>query len=332
MKVGKVTEPILKRSVLKTIGYKDSNIIVRGNVGNDAAVDYNGMVVASSTAGLLFSERSIFFDCSRCICNAMNNVTAEGGRVSGITVDIILPDKRNESELRELMRYISDYCKQYKINISGGNTEVSDSVNRILVKFTAFGKRMFSEQIDSKEWAASGDAIVMTKCIGISGTLALLNEKNEDYKAIFSPSYLSGIEAMKERMTAVNEGIIAIEEGVRVMHDLSRGGIYSGLWQLGEKTGKGIEVMLDNISVEQSTIELCEVYGINPYKMMSDGAMLMVTKNSDRLIRALESNGISAEMIGYLTDNNDRVLIKNEERRYIEPPKKDELEILFCNR
>lgn len=332
MKVGKVTEPILKRSVLKTIGYKDDKIVVRGNIGNDAAVDVNGLVVASSTAGLLFSEENIFFDCSRSICNAMNNVVAEGGRISGIIVDIILPDKRLESELRELMRYISDYCKYYNINIAGGNTEVSGAVNRTIVNFTAFGKRIFHETVNPKEWTEPGDAIVMTKQIGVSGTLALLNEKKSEYKEKFPDFYLSSVEMMKYRMPVINDGEIAVGEGVRVMHDLSRGGIYSGLWQLAEKTGRGVEVMMDKISVEQATIELCEVYGINPYKMMSDGAMLMVTKNGDRLIRELKNNGISSEIIGYLTDSNDKVIVKNEDRRYIEPPKRDELEIFFSKR
>jgi hydrogenase maturation factor len=115
------------------------------------------------------------------------------------------------------------------------------------------------------------------------------------------------------------------------MHDLSRGGIYAGLWQLAEMTGKGIEVYMDKININQETIELCEPYGINPYKMMSNGALLMVCEKGEMVIAALRRQGIEAEIIGRLNNNNDKVIIKNEDRKYIEPPKRDELENFLGN-
>ena len=47
MKAGKLSESVLKRSVLKTIKYKSDDMYTFANVGNDAAVSKDGTVMAS---------------------------------------------------------------------------------------------------------------------------------------------------------------------------------------------------------------------------------------------------------------------------------------------
>lgn len=328
MKAGKVSEAILKRSVLKTIKYKTSEVSLCGNIGNDA-IKYEDVLMASSVAGLLFNNEHLHIDCRRAICNAVNNVAAEGGYAKGIIVDVILPDKKLEPALKELMRYISKVCEEMKLQISGGNTEISKAVRDTIVTFTAFGKSMYSDVVNPKEWAKSGFDIVMSKQIGISGTVMLVKEKYTECLERFQQSYIRQALVYEDKMDVRAEAKLAAECGVRVMHDVSRGGIYSALWQLAEKTNKGVEAIMDNIDVKQETIEFTELFGVNPYKMMSDGAMLMVCENGEELAKILNNEGIDAKIIGKLTDNNDKVILKNEDRRHIEPPKRDELEILL---
>ena len=43
------------------------------------------------------------------------------------------------------------------------------------------------------------------------------------------------------------------------------------------------------------------------------------------LVRELEKAGIKATIIGKATAGNDRVLLNEDERRFLEPPKTDEL-------
>ena len=53
--------------------------------------------------------------------------------------------------------------------------------------------------------------------------------------------------------------------------------------------------------------------------------MLMAAADGNGLVRALETAGIPAVCIGKVTEGNDRVLLSGEERRFLEPPKADEL-------
>ena len=68
------------------------------------------------------------------------------------------------------------------------------------------------------------------------------------------------------------------------MHDLSRGGIHSAIWQLSEKVGMGVEVYMDKISIRQETIEVCEIFTINPYKLISNGAFFALCENGEKLV------------------------------------------------
>ena len=329
MKAGKVSEAILKRSVIKTIKYKGGDAYIGSGVGNDAAVTRDGFVTATAVAGLLFEEENLYFDCNRCIYTAVNNVAAESGICQGILVDIIMPEKRLEPELKELMRYISGVCKTAKLEITGGNTEVCKSVIKPIVSFTAYGKYALEDFESPKRCTGAGYDIVMSKRIGISGTIGLAKEKYSELTEKFQASYIRNALEREDMMDVRREADIARKYGVRVMHDLSRGGIYLALWQLAEKTGKGVEADADKISVYQETIEICELYGINPYKLMSNGALLMVCEDGDGLCEKLVNEGVEARIIGKLTDNNDKVIVKNEDRRFIEPPRRDELEIFF---
>ena len=72
-------------------------------------------------------------------------------------------------------------------------------------------------------------------------------------------------------------------------------------------------------------MEICEYFDLNPYMLISSGCMLIVTDNANLLVDRLNEEGIAAAVIGRITQGHDRVIINGDERRYLEPPKADEL-------
>jgi hydrogenase maturation factor len=77
--------------------------------------------------------------------------------------------------------------------------------------------------------------------------------------------------------------------------------------------------------VKQETIEICEYYDVNPYGLISSGSMLMAAEDRQKLAAAIEAGGIKATVIGKFTDSNVRVIVRDEDRRFLESPKADEL-------
>lgn len=58
---------------------------------------------------------------------------------------------------------------------------------------------------------------------------------------------------------------------------------------------------------------------------MSSGCMLMAAEHGNELEEALEREGIPAAVIGRVTGGRDRVIINDDEKRFLEPSKTDEL-------
>ena len=70
---------------------------------------------------------------------------------------------------------------------------------------------------------------------------------------------------------------------------------------------------------------ICNQLDLNPYELISGGCLLIAADNGTDLIRNLEKENIPAAIVGKATGGNDRVIRNGEEKRFLEPPKTDEL-------
>ena len=327
MRIGKVSGNIINRSVLKTIKYKNKEYILEGALpGGDASISIDGTVMASSAAGLMFGEEMLLFDIKRALINAINNVAVAGGRPKAVNVNLVLPKKSQEQDIKNYMRYISGLCNEMNIEITGGDTEVTWNVSTPIITFNVYGQYIFEQYKKSTDIVKPGMDILMIGDIAMSGTAAIVHLKKDILSERFQQSYINLALKAEDAMDISKEAVLLAEKyNIKIMHDLSRGGIHSAIWQLSEKVGMGVEVYMDKICIRQETIEVCELFTINPYKLISNGAFFSVCENGEKLVSELENEGIYASIVGKLRDDSDKVILKGEEKRYIEPPKGDEI-------
>ena len=86
------------------------------------------------------------------------------------------------------------------------------------------------------------------------------------------------------------------------MHDVTEGGIATGLREVAAASGLGVAVEEDSIPVLPECREICAALGLNPLGLLASGAMLVTLPAIDvpRLLSALESEGIDAYEIGQI--------------------------------
>ena len=325
MRPGKFSESVLKRSVLKQIKTKREEINRGAEVGEDCAFfsfdKKEGTLL--TTAPIIVDEfESIGFQ----LAAIVNNIAAAGGEPVGILVSTILPDKILESVIQRLSGEIERACYSLNLQIAGGNTVISKVVNKPVLNITVIGKKDVAEHRNFHEYRAGQD-ILLTKYVGLAGT-AILSEKEQDKLEKRLPAYIveNGIQLRKE-ISVLPESRIAMETGCSGMHDVSRGGIFSALWELAEKGNVGIEVDLKKIPVRQETIEICEVLGVNPYELYGAGALLIVSDKGNQLLHELEKQQIPATIIGKITEENGKVILNGEEVRFLDRPKNEAMEL-----
>ena len=171
----------------------------------------------------------------------------------------------------------------------------------------------------------AGQDLVVTKWIGLEGTSIVAKEKEQELRKVFSDPFVRTAQEFDQYLSVIPESKIAMEHGVRVMHDVTEGGIFGALWEMAEGSGVGLEIDLKKIPIRQETIEVCEQFGLNPYVLMSSGSMLIGTEHGEILVRRLQEAGISAAVVGQAMDGNDRILRNGGEVRYLDKPQSDEL-------
>ena len=276
MKIGKLPEPMLIRSVLKEVEHRREEVLVGPAVGQDCAV-------VELTEGEVFVLSS--------------------DPITGTTKDI------GRHSVMEVM---------------GGHTEITQVVKQPLISLTGVGK-MKKENILTTASVKPGQDILITKWIGLEGTSVAAKEKEEELLKKFAPSFVETAKNFDQYLSVIPEAKIAREWSISAMHDITEGGVFGALWEMGSGSGVGLDIDLKKIPIRQETVEVCEALGLNPYILMSSGSMMIAADDGYGLAEKLKQSGIPASVVGKATEGNDRILRNGEDTRYLDKPQSDEL-------
>ncbi len=323
MKVGKIPESVLKRSVFKQIHTKREEVLLGAGVGEDCAAIKlaDDEMFVLSTDPITGTAADIGH---LAIHVTMNDLASAGAKPIGVMLTILLPECAQEADLKKMMGQMEQVCNELNVQIMGGHTEVTKVVNQPLISVCGVGKAKVGKLV-STAGANPGDDILASKWIGLEGTSIIAKEKEAELLQRYSMELVRTAQGFDRYLSVLPEAEVAVLSGVSAMHDVTEGGIFGALWEMAESSGVGLEIDLRKIPLKQETIEVCEFFHINPYELISSGCMLMASPNGNTLVRELEKAGVHAVVIGKATTGNDRVLLNEEERRFLEPPKPDEL-------
>lgn len=323
MKVGKVPEAVLKRSVLKQIRTDRPEVLLGASVGEDCAAVtlQEDEVFVLSTDPITGTAKDIGH---LAIQITLNDLASAGAEPIGVMLTFLLPERLSEAKLRAIMEQAEAAAHAANVQIMGGHTEVTRVVSQPVVSVVGVGKAK-KGMLVSTAGARAGMDVIITKWIGLEGTSIIAKEKEEMLLTRYPQALVTEAKNFDRYLSVLPEAAVAVKSGVGAMHDVTEGGIFGALWELAESAGVGLEIDLKKIPIRQETVEVCEFFDINPYELISSGSMLMAASDGTGLVRALKAAGIPAVCVGKVTDGNDRVLLSGEERRFLEPPKADEL-------
>lgn len=329
MKIGKLPEPVLIRSVLKEIKHRRDEILVGPAVGQDCAVlkVKEGEVLVFSSDPITGTVKDIG---SHSVHITANDLAASGAEPVGIMITILLTPDTEEAQLKEMMRGVEAACSQLNMEVMGGHTEITDVVKQPLISLTGVGKVKESEVLTTAS-VKPGQDIVITKWIGLEGTSIAAKEREEKLLSRFAPSFVETAKGFDKYLSVVPEAQIAKEWGATAMHDITEGGVFGALWEFGSGSGVGLDIDLKKIPIRQETVEVCEVLGLNPYILMSSGSMMIAADDGYGLVRKLSQAGIPASVVGKATDGKERILRNGEDTRYLDKPQSDELYKIYMD-
>ena len=339
MNSGKVPVNVLKRSVLRQLKNKRTEIANSAGLGADCAVFApfsKGQMVTCVQEGVVELQcenvlaeaeredlsvmpmRRIFQKCA-------NNLATAGAEPVAAELVIFLPESVEEPELKALMSEAEGIAAELNIQIIGGQTRVSSAVRQPLATVTGYGiRKTGAVQMDVRKKLAGQD-IIITKWIGLEGT-ADLAARNQEGLLTRYPAYLVEEAAAFDRYYSIlPEAATAVKSGGCTMHDASEGGIFAGLWEMAEGAGVGLTIDMKKLPLRQETVEVCEFCNVNPYELRSGGSLIIASPEGTAVVEALAAEGIPAVIVGRFTDSNDRLILNEDEVRYMDRPHRDEI-------
>lgn len=324
MKIGKVSESVLKRSILRQLHTKRTEIVNGAGVGADCAIFSlsDAEIQVSCMQETIVTDMS---DIAYVLHKCANNLAVSGATPIAAMITLLLPEFVEEQSVKAIMAEAESTCGILNMQIAGGQTRITDAVNMPFIVVTGYGT--VAKKVDCRTLKAAkpGQDIVISKWIGLEGTAFLAkNYRQKLYERY--PAYLVDEAATYDSfLSVIPEAATAMKSDVCAMHDVSEGGILAALWELAEGAGVGLTIDLKKIPIRQETVEVCECLGANPYELMSGGCLIMTTEDGLGLVAALEAEGIPATVIGKITDSNDRIILNEDEVRYMDRPKQDEI-------
>lgn len=253
----------------------------------------------------------------------LNDLASAGAEPVGIMLTVLLPERISEAKLKKMMEQVELACHSANVQVMGGHTEITRAVNQPLISVVGVGKAKKGQMV-STAGARPGMDILITKWIGLEGTEIIAKEKEAELLGRYPQAMLDTAKGFDQYLSVIPEAAHAVKSGVGAMHDVTEGGIFGALWEMAKASGVGLEIDLKKIPIRQETIEICEFYDLNPYELIC-GSMLMAAEDGTQLLRDLNEAGIPAVIVGKATEGNDRILLSDEEKRFLEPPKADEL-------
>ena len=319
MKSGKVSDTVLNRSVLSEVAETVPEALCP-RVGGGAAQGFYGDLVSAvqtvTDEGVLTAYLAAV--------KAVNSLAAAQATPKFADLAITVPEDLDERDLRKMTERACTYLAKQSVAVTGGHTAVSRCVSAPIVSVRMLGiqkTKLAQAGTETADWD-----VVMTKQCGFAGTALLAGHYKELLTKRYPERFIERAAGLLEKVGNHTECAIAAQQGAVYAHAAGEGGIFGALWELAEYMKCGLEIDLDAIPILQETVEICEVFDINPYQLKTEGVFLFLTRHGARLCEMLAAEQIPAAVIGKTVAGPDRAVRCRDEVRYLEPNRVEEYE------
>ena len=302
MDIGKLPHNILQRLLSKIP--LDPRVLVGPGIGIDAAVIEmeDGLLVAK-TDPITFATDLIGWYAVN--INA-NDIAAMGADPKWFMATILLPRGTTEQQVEGIFDQMLTACGDLGISLVGGHTEITHDLNRPIVVGCMLGETDKARLVTASG-ARVGDDVIITKGIAVEGAALIAREARDRLLQIGfdegfirrAADYLTdpGISIVRDARVATSAA------NVHAMHDPTEGGLATGLMEVAQASGLGMEIDLESIPILPETQEICRALNLDPLGLIASGSLILTLDPTDtpRVLDAFQDGGIRAHIIGRMT-------------------------------
>lgn len=163
-------------------------------------------------------------------------------------------------------------------------------------------------------------SVIVVKYVSMQATSLIAHAKEKELVRRFHPDIVNAAKNLIKECDAGIESGVVKNAAPALIIQMNEGGLFESLWEMAERTRMGFEIDLNKVPIKQETVEICELYSLNPYELNSKGTLLIVTTHERMIFNALENIDVNAAVVGNLTHNKDKILKHNGIRSCLNRP------------
>lgn len=241
------------------------------------------------------------------VYGTVNDLAVSGAKPKYLTAAFVLEEGLPMATLERITSSMAEACKECGVEIIAGDTKVVErgQVDKIFITTTGVG--WINEDINlGYHSVAPGDLIIVNGTLGDHG-IAILTQRldlNIEHQILSDCASLEGV---------IGE-LVQSFSGIKIMRDLTRGGLATGLKEIA--LASGVDIWLDEgkIPISAPVQGISNFLGFNPLYLANEGKFAMII-DSGQVNSALEllqqhSLGKDASIIGEVKTGKGNVYLK----------------------
>ena len=310
---GKIPIDILKEVVFRNLGASRIEVTLGPAAGIDGAIlDVGNKDAIVSMDPITGAVERIGWEAIN--INA-NDVSTFGVEPQFFFSCILLPENSDSKIVETISAQMHHAAKELGIAIVGGHCESTPGLSNPIVVGCIMGLTEKGKYVTPKG-TKPGDKIILTKTAGIEGTAILASDRQDQLKQVFPATLLENAQSFFSHISVVKDALTAYRaNGVHSMHDPTEGGIFNGVHEMADAAQLGVCIFEDKITVEPETAKICRFYEIDPFQLISSGALLIASdpQAAENIVNQLSKEHIYAEIIGEFNPNPNKRLLKKRD-------------------
>ena len=317
----------LIKLISRNIKLKNKSSVL--GIGDDSAIIDNSKLQTIVSTDMLVE--GVHFDLSyfplkhlgyKSIISSISDIYSMNAQCNQVTVSIAISNRFKVESIQDLYSGINLACKNYGVDLIGGDTTSSNK--GIVISITAIGSAK-KEKIVKRSGAKNNDLIVLTGSLGKAylGLQVLEREKqvflvNQNSKPDLSP-YTKLIEsqlkpeARKDVISFLDKNNIIPSSMIDISDGLS-----SELIHLCSSSKVGCQIYEEKFNFDESFLSTCKEFNLEPSTIFLSGGEdyeLLFTINQDSYELIKDNNYFN--VIGHITENLDLELNGKDSKKTI---------------
>ncbi|MBD3280334.1 hydrogenase expression/formation protein HypE [Candidatus Dojkabacteria bacterium] len=245
------------------------------------------------------------------VCGTVNDLAVSGAKPQYLTLGLVLEEGFSLKDLRTIIESIYSAAKEAGIKIVAGDTKVVEkgAVDKIFINTAGVGT--INDDISySPRNIVGGDDVIVTGHLGNHSIHILSLREGLGYEL----NVLSDCAPLNNIIQSIKE---KYGRKIRMIRDLTRGGLGSALNEISEAMKAGIDINLDDLPIQHEVKMASDMLGINPIYLANEGNMCIFCDPSvtTELVDMLHKKSYTREArsIGKVSrDRKEKVLAKDE--------------------